>query len=146
MKIASRTLFVAAVIALAAFWLLPIRETQEAVRLTMQVVVSLVPLVCCLIVILSDKSSENDKRWAYATAGTILGYWLNAPSKYAHYHALLDRRTKMCSTVVNAFEAKPMTLRRSAEPSGMRSVGGGITWREGSTTNQKMYDRSLRLL
>jgi hypothetical protein len=45
-------------------------------RTAMQVAISLCLLVATLFVILSAKYDANSKHWAFATVGTILGFWL----------------------------------------------------------------------
>jgi hypothetical protein len=42
----------------------------------MQIAVSLCLLGATLFVILTDRYDPNTKHWAFATAGTILGFWL----------------------------------------------------------------------
>jgi len=42
----------------------------------MQIVVSLSILATAIYVILSHSFDPQDKHWAYASAGTILGFWL----------------------------------------------------------------------
>ena len=44
--------------------------------LTMQIGVSAVVLACGLYVILTGDYSEATEKWAFATTGTIVGYWL----------------------------------------------------------------------
>lgn len=46
---------------------------------TMGVVLSLALTVASLFVILRKDYGPKDKHWAYATIGTILGYWLRGP-------------------------------------------------------------------
>jgi hypothetical protein len=48
-------------------------------RIVMQVIVSLALLGAALYVILSHSYSAEDKHWGFATAGTILGFWLRGP-------------------------------------------------------------------
>lgn len=45
-------------------------------RSAMQIAVSLCLLGAALFVILALRYDANTKHWAFATAGTILGYWL----------------------------------------------------------------------
>jgi hypothetical protein len=52
------------------------RGTNGIVRTMMQVFVSLVLLGASVYIILSQSYNPNDKHWAYATAGTVLGFWL----------------------------------------------------------------------
>jgi hypothetical protein len=42
----------------------------------MQALVTLVLLSASLLVILSAKYDPNSKHWAFATVGTIVGFWL----------------------------------------------------------------------
>lgn len=46
--------------------------------LVMKISVSVVVLACASFVILSKRYGPKDKHWAYATVGTLVGYWLNA--------------------------------------------------------------------
>jgi len=48
-------------------------------RMIMRLVVSIVLLSAGLFVILSERYDPNAKHWAYATVGTILGFWLKGP-------------------------------------------------------------------
>ena len=50
--------------------------TTRSVRLTMAVVVSIVVLASALYVILSGSYDISSEKWAYATVGTIVGFWL----------------------------------------------------------------------
>jgi hypothetical protein len=45
-------------------------------RESIQLVVSVLLLLASLFVILSTKYGAKDKHWAYATVGTLLGFWL----------------------------------------------------------------------
>jgi hypothetical protein len=45
-------------------------------RTLMQVVVTGGLLIASLLVILSSRYSESDKKWAYGTVGTLVGFWL----------------------------------------------------------------------
>ena len=45
-------------------------------RATMQIAVSLCLLGAALFAILSPRYDANTKHWAFATAGTILGFWV----------------------------------------------------------------------
>jgi hypothetical protein len=49
---------------------------KNSLRPTMQVVVTLLLLLPCLLVILSNRYDPNSKHWAFGTVGTILGFWL----------------------------------------------------------------------
>jgi hypothetical protein len=42
----------------------------------MQATVTLILLLAALFVILSGQYDPNSQHWAFATVGTILGYWL----------------------------------------------------------------------
>lgn len=46
------------------------------IKLFMQVVVSLVFLGVSMRIIMSPSGDPREKQWAYASAGTILGFWL----------------------------------------------------------------------
>ncbi len=46
-------------------------------RQAVQLIVSTVAGGASLFVILSRRFAPKDKHWAYATMGTILGYWLH---------------------------------------------------------------------
>jgi uncharacterized membrane protein len=45
-------------------------------NISMQTTVTLILLLASLFVILSDQYDPNSQHWAFATVGTILGYWL----------------------------------------------------------------------
>lgn len=45
---------------------------------TMRVIISFVVTAASLFVILSKSYGPKDKHWAYATVGTVLGFWLNS--------------------------------------------------------------------
>jgi len=51
---------------------------SEPTSPTVQVVISILVLAASLTVILLKRYSPKDKHWAYATVGTILGFWLNS--------------------------------------------------------------------
>jgi hypothetical protein len=53
-----------------------VRAIKIELRATMQIAVSLCLLGAALFAILSDRYDANTKHWAFATAGTILGFWL----------------------------------------------------------------------
>ncbi len=44
----------------------------------MQVVVSIATLVASLAIILLKRYEQRDKHWAYATIGTIIGFWVRS--------------------------------------------------------------------
>jgi hypothetical protein len=48
----------------------------DMLRAVMPALVSILVLIASLIVILMRRFSPRDKHWAYATIGTILGFWL----------------------------------------------------------------------
>jgi hypothetical protein len=56
----------------------PITIDQEVIKLGLSFVVSLVALFLAGKVALSKKTSTpaEDKKWAYGTIGTVLGYWI----------------------------------------------------------------------
>lgn len=43
----------------------------------MQILLSLVVAIASLYVILSGRYAPKDKHWAYATIGTVVGFWLH---------------------------------------------------------------------
>ncbi len=53
----------------------------SSLRVAMQIVVSLLLLLPCLVVILSNSYDPNSKHWAIGTVGTILGFWLRGGSR-----------------------------------------------------------------
>ena len=52
------------------------KGTTSNIKTGMQIVVSLVFLGSSIYVILLPGGDAKDKQWAYASAGTILGFWL----------------------------------------------------------------------
>ena len=53
------------------------RELQGAsVRIVMQSVVSLIVLTASLFVIVAGVAGDDAQKWAFASTGVILGYWL----------------------------------------------------------------------
>jgi hypothetical protein len=52
-------------------------EFTSYLPLTIQSAVSLILLSASLFVILSKSYTPQDRHWAYATIGTILGFWLH---------------------------------------------------------------------
>jgi hypothetical protein len=48
------------------------------VQTAMQIIVSLSAGAASLFVVLARRYGPKDKHWAYATAGMILGFWLNS--------------------------------------------------------------------
>jgi len=61
---------------LAASPLLIPSDPASGARITMQIVTSTALLGVGIYVILSKRYAPADKHWAYATLGTILGFWL----------------------------------------------------------------------
>jgi hypothetical protein len=51
-------------------------NNDHQVRIIMQVSVSILLLIGGLFVILAKRYRPSDRHWAYATVGTIVGYWL----------------------------------------------------------------------
>ncbi len=45
-------------------------------NISMQATVTLILLLASLFVILSGQYDPNSQHWAFATVGTILGFWL----------------------------------------------------------------------
>jgi hypothetical protein len=54
----------------------PSVSTPTSFRMIMPMVVSVVSLAGGLFVILAKRYQSSDRHWAYATVGTIVGYWL----------------------------------------------------------------------
>ena len=50
----------------------------DRLREVMQIVVSVGIGASSLFVILTKRFTSGDKHWAYATIGTIIGFWLNS--------------------------------------------------------------------
>jgi hypothetical protein len=71
---------------------MPTRSTKQFTP-AMQVVVTLVFLLSCLLVILSDSYDPASKNWAFATAGTISRVLAEGPS------------IRLCYTVVPHFSS-----------------------------------------
>ena len=46
------------------------------IKPTMQVLITLIFTPTALFIVLARRYGPKDKHWAYATLGTILGYWL----------------------------------------------------------------------
>lgn len=51
-------------------------SNPDNIRLIISLVVSLTVLAPALWVVLSKRYSPREKHWAYATIGTIVGFWL----------------------------------------------------------------------
>jgi hypothetical protein len=49
---------------------------QMDARLLMQISITLILMATCLFMIVSKKYAPKDKHWAFATIGTMLGFWL----------------------------------------------------------------------
>jgi multisubunit Na+/H+ antiporter MnhB subunit len=49
---------------------------MSGINQLMPVIVSLIVILASLYVILSQQFPDDDKKWAYTSVGTILGYWL----------------------------------------------------------------------
>ena len=72
-----KAVFIFAVLALLAIGSMAVyADAAFGIRPVMQGVISIVVLAASLFVILSKRYSPRDKHWAYATVGTILGFWL----------------------------------------------------------------------
>ena len=76
-------IFVAALISLPILgWLryhtLFIASWPTSYTVFWQIAVTLILVVARFFIIFSKKYGQADRRWAYATVGTILGYWLFA--------------------------------------------------------------------
>jgi hypothetical protein len=56
----------------------PKPEISKKSNSQMQIAVTLILLIASLFVILSAQYDANSKHWAFATVGTILGFWLKA--------------------------------------------------------------------
>jgi len=70
------TLFLIATGALLAGRLSGYLAADISSKTIMQMVVSLAILATSLYIIISHSFNLQDKHWAYASAGTILGFWL----------------------------------------------------------------------
>ena len=82
--ILSVVIFVAALISLPILgWLryhsLLIASWHGVYTAFWQIAVTLILLIASFFIILSKKYGQADRRWAYATLGTILGYWVIGP-------------------------------------------------------------------
>jgi hypothetical protein len=49
---------------------------SDSAKLAMQVLISTVFGAASLFIVLAKRYAPKDKHWAYATLGTILGFWL----------------------------------------------------------------------
>ena len=77
-------IFVAALISLPTLsWLKYharlVASWPSAYTVFFQIAVTLILLIASFFIILSKKYGQADRRWAYATVGTILGYWVIGP-------------------------------------------------------------------
>lgn len=50
--------------------------TVEKIRLYTSIEVTIFVLVACIFVMLASRYTPEEKHWAYATLGTLIGYWL----------------------------------------------------------------------
>jgi len=71
-----KIVFVVAVAALLAIGMAVYTEVTLGIKPVMQVGISILVIAASLFVILSKRYAPRDKHWAYATVGTILGFWL----------------------------------------------------------------------
>jgi hypothetical protein len=53
-----------------------LNKTPPSNRPLMQVVVTIILLLACLFMVLSKSYDPNSVHWAYATLGTLVGFWL----------------------------------------------------------------------
>jgi hypothetical protein len=81
----SIVLFLIAIVLLGFFGVRGRKPTEGAIKtfgprwdstFVMQVIVSLAVLATSLFIILSGRYTPQDQHWAYASVGTVLGYWL----------------------------------------------------------------------
>jgi hypothetical protein len=55
----------------------PIQAAPDnAIRLAMQIFISVVFMASALFVVLSRRFDADGKHWAFATLGTVIGFWL----------------------------------------------------------------------
>jgi len=52
-------------------------EPPDPFKGVTKLLISVALLACSLFVILSNKYGPKDKHWAYAAAGTVVGFWLS---------------------------------------------------------------------
>jgi len=77
MKFLPKLLFIVAVAGFLFATLIDVATDWAVdIRPVMKIVVTLLIGGAAVFVILSKRYGPKDKHWAYATAGTILGYWL----------------------------------------------------------------------
>lgn len=50
-------------------------EQQGSYRIIVKTSISIVVLAVGLFIILSQKFGEDEKKWAYGSIGTVIGYW-----------------------------------------------------------------------
>jgi hypothetical protein len=58
-----------------------LKEQPTDVQILMQVALSLMVAAVSLFIIVAARFGPKDKHWAYATVGTILGFWLHGGLK-----------------------------------------------------------------
>ena len=61
--------------------LLVIEDEPSNVQILMQIALSIIVMAASLFIILAARFGPKDKHWAYATVGTILGFWLHGGLK-----------------------------------------------------------------
>jgi hypothetical protein len=55
----------------------PLIERDRNLQITVQVILSALILVAAAYLVFSGKFTIGDQRWAYATAGAVLGFWIS---------------------------------------------------------------------
>jgi hypothetical protein len=68
---------------LFGFWATPkssklVDEGTVPTRMIVQILISALLAALSLFVILSDRYGSKQQRWAYATMGALIGFWLKA--------------------------------------------------------------------
>jgi hypothetical protein len=58
-----------------------LKEEPPHIQILMQVALSLMVVAVSLFIIVATRFGPKDKHWAYATVGTILGFWLHGGLK-----------------------------------------------------------------
>lgn len=56
----------------------PLAPLSVSAVLATQIVISMIVLIACLYIILSQEYESDTEKWAYGAVGIILGYWLPA--------------------------------------------------------------------
>lgn len=56
----------------------PLAPVQPGTLLAARLAITFIVLIAALYVILSQKYKADAEKWAYATVGLLLGYWLPA--------------------------------------------------------------------